>query len=240
MPGLPRSRCLRILPLLLLASLCAAPASARAPKLSRYPLRVHVLAVDESYRTPRMNPGLPASCDSVDGVLSSISLGSGGPLSLNGFSGDPCAIGPDFMRGGMLDNQDDRPVYSGAGRGELVSPPSQTQGLSFRYDNCSRVRVNPGFYSLSARWKKPGKKLEILIPSDDIPVNGRPLPLERCTLTVTLNENVYLLLHNGALIQVSQQDYWAKPALRVFLSGGATQVIQQRPKHLTIPAHPGD
>ena len=187
-----------------------------------------------------MNPGLPASCDAVDGFLSSISLGSGGPLSLTGFSGDPCAIGPDFMRGGMLDNQDDQPVYSGAGRGDLVSPPSQTQGLSFRYDNCSRVRVNPGFYSLSARWKKPGKKLEVLIPSDAIPVNSRPLPLERCTFTVTLNENVYLLLHNGALIRVSQQDYWAKPALRVFLSGGATQVIQQRPKHLTIPAHPGD
>src|ERR1039458_8393279 len=107
MPDLPLSRSLRILPLLLLASLCAATASARAPKLSRYPLRVHVLTADESYRTPRMNPGLPASCDAVDGVLSSISLGSGGPLSLTGFSGDPCAIGPDFMRGGMLDRSEE-------------------------------------------------------------------------------------------------------------------------------------
>ena len=231
MPGLPLSRSLRILPLLLLASLCAAPASARAPKLSRYPLRVHVLAADESYRTPRMNPGPGGACDGVDGVLSSISMGSG----------DPCAIGPDFIRGGMLDNQDDRPDFSGAGRGDLVSPPSQTEGINFRYDNCSRVRVNPGFYSLSARWKTLGKKLEVLIPSDAIPVNSRPLPLERCTLTVTLNENVYLLLHNGTLIQVSQKDYWAKPALRVFLSGTTTQVIQQRPKQqLTIPAHPGD
>lgn len=238
MPGLPLSRCLRVFPLLLLASLCAAPASARAPKLSRYPLRVHVLAAGESYRTPRMNPGLPAACDSVDGVLSSISLGGGG---LNGFSGDPCAIGPDFMRGGMLDNSDDAPAFSGSGRGDLVSPPSQTQGIDFRYDNCSRVRVNPGFYSLSARWKKPGKKLEVLIPSDAIPDNGRPLPLERCTFTVTLNEYVYLLLRDGKLIQVSQKDYWAKPALRVFLSGTTTQVIQQRPKpQLTIPAHPGD
>ena len=240
MPGLLLARCpgiLPILPLLLLATLCAVPASARAPKASRYPLRVHVLVADESYRTPRMSPGLPASCDAVDGVLSSISLGSG---SLTGFSGDPCAIGPDFIRGGMLDNQDDRPVYSGSGRGDLVSPPRTTQGINFRYDNCSRVRANPGFYSLNARWKKPGKKLEVLIPSDAIPVNGRPLPLERCTFTVTLNENVYLLLHNGALIQVSQQDYWAKPALRVFLSGGATPTIQERPRQLTIPAHPGD
>ena len=159
-----------------------------------------------------MNPGPGGACDAVDGVLSSISPGGG----------DPCAIGPDFMRGGMLDNSDDAPDFSGAGRGDLVSPPSGTQGINFRYDNCSRVRVNPGFYSLNARWKKPGKQLEVLIPSDAIPANGRPLPLERCTFTVTLNENVYLLLRNGKLIQVSQKDYWAKPALRIFLSGTAT------------------
>ncbi len=236
MPGLPRSRCLWTLTPLLLALLCSTPASARNPDPSKYPLRVHVLIADQSYRTPRMGPGLAAACDSVDGVLSSIDVGGG---SLTGFGGDPCAIGPDFIRGGMLDNSDDAPAFSGSGRGDLVSPPSSTQGLSFHYDNCSRVRVSPGFHSLYARWKKPGKKLEVLIASDAIPTNDRPLPLERCTFNVTLNENVYLLLHNGTLIQVSQKDYWAKPALRVFLSGGNTPQVQQRPKQYTIPAHPG-
>lgn len=233
MPGLPLSRCLRILPVLLLASLAAAPASARNPNPAKYPLRVHVLTSDESYRTPRMNPGMAGACDSVDGVLTS--LGPGG-----GVGGDPCAIGPDFMSGGMLDTSDDAPAFSGSGRGDLVSPPNGTQGLSFHYDNCSRVRVSPGFHALYARWRKPGKKLEVLIPSDAIPTNNRPLPPERCTFTVTLNENVYLLLRNGKLIQVSQKDYWAKPALRVFLSGGNTPEVQQRMKQMTIPAHPGD
>src|SRR5580700_7777490 len=121
-PGLPRLRCLRASALILCASLCASAASARNPDPAKYPLRIHVLSSDESYRSPRMNPGLPASCDSVDGVLSSISLDSGGGVSLNGFSGDPCAVGPDFVRGGMLDGQGDDPsVYSGAGRGDLVS-----------------------------------------------------------------------------------------------------------------------
>ena len=102
------------------AILCALPSHARTPNPARYPLRLHVLASDTTYRTPRMNPGIPASCDTVDGVLSSISLSSGGPVSLNGFSGDPCAVGPDFMRGGMLDNHDYDPVFSGTGRADLV------------------------------------------------------------------------------------------------------------------------
>ena len=232
-PGLLIARSLPLLPLILLAT----SAQARNPDPARYPLHLHVLASDTTYRTPRVNPGIPASCDTVDGVLSSISLNSGGPVSLNGFSGDPCAIGPDFMRGGMLDIHDDDPVFSGTGRADLVSPPSGTQGLSFRYDNCGRIRVPIGFTSLPARWKSPGRKLEVLIPSDRIPVKGRPVPPERCTLTVTLHDFVYLLLNNGSLIEISQEDYWKKPALRVFLSGRAP-AIQPRLQQYTIPAHP--
>ena len=163
-PGLPHARSVTILSLVLCASLCATPLNARRPDLSKYPLRVHVLAADESYRTPRMKPGLPASCDAVDGMLSSISLDSGGPVSLNGFSGDPCAIGPDFMRGGMLDTRDEDPVFSGSGRADLVSPPITTQGFTFHYDNCSRVRVPPGFQSLPARWKKPVRSSKSSFP----------------------------------------------------------------------------
>ena len=219
------------------ALLCVERADARTPDPSHYPLHLHVLSSDSTYRTPRMNPGIPASCDNVDGVLSSISIDSGGPVSLNGFSGDPCAVGPDFMRGGMLDNHDYDPVFSGTGRGDLVTPPSITQGLTFRYGNCGRVRVPAGFTSLPARWKSPGRKLEVLIPSDRIPIKGRPVPPERCTFTVTLHDFVYLLLHNGALIEVSQADYWRKPALRIFLSG-RPQSIQSRTQQYTIPAHP--
>ncbi len=94
-----------------------------------------------------------------------------------------------------------------------------------------------GFTSLPARWKSPGRKLEVLIPSDRIPANGRLVPPERCTLTVTLHDFVYLLLRNGSLIEISQEDYWKKPALRIFLSG-RSPAIQPRLQQYTIPAHP--
>ena len=234
-PGLPLSRVVRILPLL--ASLSAAPAGARNPNLSRYPLRVHVLASDETHKTPRMSPGESVVCDSIEGMLDSISPNPGGPISMSGVSSDPCSLHAEIVTGRLLDIQDEDPVFSGEGRGDLISPPTAAQALTFRYDNCSRVRVHPGFQSLPARWKQPGKKLEVLIPSDDIPVNGRPLPPLKCSFTVTLHDFVYLLLRNGRLVDVSQEDYWKRPVLRALLSG-VTQTVQPRPEEFTVPAHP--
>jgi hypothetical protein len=99
--------------------------------------------------------------------------------------------------------------------------------MNFEYADCERVRVPSGFTSLPARWKKPGELLEVLVPSDEIPASGRAVPPVRCSLRVSMQQFVYLLLPQGKLIQVSQEVYEAKPALRVFLSGG-TQVVQRR------------
>ena len=209
---------------------------AGAPNPSRYPLRVHILASDTSYRTPRTDPGDSAVCDAIDGILDTVSPSPYGPVSLTGVSGDPCSLHPEMVTGRVFDLDED-PVFSGAGRADLVSPPTTTQGFSFHYDNCGRMRVNTGFQSLPARWKEPGKKLEVLIPSDEIPTNGRPLKPQRCTLTVTLHDYVYLLLRNGAIIQVSQDAYSKKPALRVFLTS-TVQTVQKRPDQFTVPAHP--
>jgi hypothetical protein len=240
-PGLLIPRLLRILPLILLPSLCAAaPVSASAPKPPRYPLRVHILAADESHKTPKMSPSEAVACDAIESAASSTGFDSGATLnglSIGGLSGDLCSLHPEMVTGRLLDLGDDDPVFSGEGRGDLVSPPSGTQGLSFHYDNCSRVRVHPGFQSLPARWKKPGQKLEVLIPSDAIPTNGHPLRPDRCTFTVTLHDYVYLLLRNGQMVQVSQEVYWKKPALRVFLSGNE-QAMQKRPPVFTVPAYP--
>jgi len=238
-PGfhLSASRPLRLLPLIAFAFLFAAPAGARKPNLAKYPLRVHVLASDETHQTPRMSPAQSVVCDAIDGMLSSISPNPGGPITISGVSGDPCSLHPEIVAGRLLDVGDDPPIFSGEGRGDLVSPPSTTQALTFHYDDCTRVRVHPGFQSLPARWKKPGQKLEVLIPSDDIPVNGRPLPPVRCSFTVTLHNFVYLLLRNGKLVEVSQEDYWKRPALRVLLSG-EVPTIQQRLDEYTVPAHP--
>jgi hypothetical protein len=220
-----------------MASLCGHPAGAGSPNPAKYPLRIHVLAADESHKTPRMSPGDSVVCDEIEGMLDSISPNPGGPISLTGLSGDPCSLHPEMVTGRLLDITDDDPVFSGAGRADLVSPPSTTQGLSFQYDNCSRVRVHPGFQSLPARWKKPGQKLEVLIPSDEIPQEGRPLPPVRCTFTVTLHDFVYLLLRNGKLIEVSQEVYQERPALRMFLSG-IPLAVQPRSEQFTVPAHP--
>jgi hypothetical protein len=235
-PRLPNFRPLRIVSLVLFAWLSAAPLSAGNPQLSKYPMRVHVLASDQSFRSPRMSPGESVTCDFIEGMVDSISPNPGGPISISGVSGDPCSLHPEMVTGRLM-NLDDDPVYSGAGRGDLVSPPSTTLGLTFHYDNCSRVRVNPGFQSLPARWKKPGQKLEVLIPSDEIPVNGRPHAPDRCILSVVMHDFIYLLLRNGSVIEVSQEDFWKRPGLRMFLSGN-TQTIQQRTQQFTVSAHP--
>jgi hypothetical protein len=227
-----------MLVVLLLAALCVAPAGARRPNLAKYPLRIHVLASDETHRSERMSPGASAVCDSIDDILGAAGPGVAGPISLSGMGGgDPCSLHPEMVTGRLLNVQDYDPVFSGGGRADLVSPPAGTQGISFQYDNCSRVRVPIGFQSLPARWKKPGKRLEVLIPSDEIPENGKPLRPVRCSFTVTVHDFVYLLLRNGKVVEVSQEDYWKKPALRALLSG-STQAIQQRPKQFTVPAHP--
>jgi len=236
-PGLPHTISCKTFPLLLFASLCVHPAGAGSPNPAKYPLRIHVLATDESHKTPRMSPGDSVVCDQIEGMIDSISPNPGGPISLTGLSGDPCSLHPEMVTGRLLNVTDDDPVFSGAGRGDLVSPPLTTQGLSFQYDNCSRVRVHPGFQSLPARWKKPGQRLEVLIPSDEIPQEGRPLPPVRCTFTVTMHDFVYLLLRNGKLIEVSQEDYRERPALRMFLSG-VRLAVQPRPQQFTVPAHP--
>ncbi len=215
----------------------AATAGASGPKLAKYPLRVHVLASDETHRTPRMSAGEAVACDEIEGMLDSIAPNPGGPISISGVSSDPCGLGAEYVVGRLMDLPDQDPVFSGTGRGDLVTPPSGTQGVTFQYDNCVRVRVHPGFESLPARWKKPGKRLEVLMPSDDIPVSGRPLPPVKCSFNVTLHDTVYLLLRNGKIVEVTQEVYQAKPALRDFLRGNA-EAMQTRPEQFTVPAYP--
>jgi hypothetical protein len=239
MPGLPlsTSRFLILSGSLLLVCFCVFPAAARNPDPSKYPLHVHVLTSDETHKTPRMSPAESVVCDTIGGMMDSISPGQGGPISLSGISSDPCSLHPEFVSGRLLDLGDEAPVYSGVGRGDLVSPPITTEGITFHYDDCVRMRVRPGFSSLPARWKKPGRKLEVLVPSDEIPVRGRTPPPVRCSLTVTLHDFVYLLLRNGSIVEVSQDLFRAKPALRVLLSG-RPETIQRRLQEFTVPAHP--
>ena len=98
--GLPLSisRLLKILPLFVFTVL-SIPAGARKPNLSKYPLRVHVLASDETHQTPRMSPAQSVVCDAIDGMLSSVSPNPGGPITISGVSGDPCSLHPEMVTG---------------------------------------------------------------------------------------------------------------------------------------------
>ena len=178
---------------------------------ARYPLRLHVLAVDDTHRNARMQPNW---CSTSIPDLGGASADSGGV-------GGPCGggSGPTYL-GGADDD------FAGGGRADLVSPPAGTQALSFSYEGCGRMRVPPGFQSLPARWKKRGK-LEVLMPSEAIGDSNREMPVQRCTLAVSLQEFVYLRMRNGTLVKVSQEAYFQKPSLRVFLSGGS-QTLQYR------------
>jgi hypothetical protein len=119
--------------------------------------------------------------------------------------------------------------FSGGGRADLVSPPTGTQALTFTYEGCSRVRVPPGFAALPARWKKPGR-LEIILPTDAL--SGKAS--QKCTLKATTHEFVFLRMRNGAILKVSQEAYAAKPALRVFLSGGAETLQARSPQTVSV------
>ncbi len=192
-----------------------------APK---YPLRLHILAVDQTERTLGLNT---AGCSSGSMPV----IGEGGSVSGGSNSGG-CGRGidPDTDWG-----------FSGAGRGDLVSPPTATQGLTYNYEACNRVRVPAGFVSLQARWKKQGKTLEVLVPSDEVPKDDHPIAPQRCTLKVTLQDFVYLRAKSGALVKVSQAEYWKRPALRALLSGGAqSQTLQKRTNGVLLskPATP--
>ena len=211
-PGLPITRSVRILPLMLLAAVTTVTAVTRGPDLSKYPLRVHVLLISNSGSHA---PTLVSSTSSIPGEF-----GDGG-----GGGGDSPSLGTEISGNSLF--PDWPPEFYGAGWADLVSPPVTTQGLRFTYDHCdSRVHVSTGFQSLAARWKKQGKQLEVLVPTDVVP-SKRTHPFNKCTFNVTVQDGVYLMMRNGKLVQVSQQDYAKKPAWRAYISA-PTQALEPR------------
>jgi hypothetical protein len=204
---------------LLLSLVSGASHAQNAAHPSKYPLRLHVLAIDDAHPTLRMQPNW---CS-----LTVPDLG-GNPGTAAGGNGDPCANSSGSLSFGGDDD------FTGAGRGDLVTPPNVTQALSFTYEGCSRMRIPSGFQGLAARWKKLGQKLEVLVPTDAVVAGNRPLPTQKCTVTVTLRDFVYLRLRSGAMVEVSQQAYWKRPALRVFLSGGTKTLETRSPPVVSV------
>ena len=216
-------RSISLIRVTLVLLLTAAPAFAQETpsdaslKLPKYPLRLHILAADDTHKTARMQPNACA------GMMPEMTGGVGG-----GEAGGGCQSSSGTLSFGGDDD------FSGGGRGDLVLPPKDTRGLQFTYEGCPRVRVLPGFQSLQARWKKNGKSLEVLVPSDAISHQDGPLPTQKCTFKVTMRDFVYLRVRNGSILQVSQDAYWKKPALRMYLSGGSEVLERRTPPTVTV------
>lgn len=82
----------------------------------------------------------------------------------------------------------------GEGRANLYEN-SQPKGFDFSYECSARIMGSAGFETYVARWKKPGRELEILLPV----MGGKPGEMSACDLKVSLKEDTVYYRHNGLL-----------------------------------------
>lgn len=81
----------------------------------------------------------------------------------------------------------------GEGRANLYEN-GEPRGFDFSYRCSERLRVSAGFETYFARWKKPGKEIEILLPQF-----GKPGAASGCDLEVLMKDNMAYSRHNGLL-----------------------------------------
>jgi hypothetical protein len=195
----------RILALLLFLAVAAPALRAGQPNFKKYPLRLNILFSRSSSHYPVINlPSANIPADALAGTAGGED-GGGGP--------------PQLVNLPLYENPD--PVFFGLGRADIISSDIP-QGLNFSYDNClAKIDVTMPHQPLLARWKKPGQVVELLIPLPNTRP-GRPQEWDRCDMTVALQNYVYLLLHNGMLVRVTQDGFARKPALHQFIEGIAT------------------
>jgi hypothetical protein len=210
MPSPLISHSLKALALLSFTALFVLPASGRGPDISKYPLRIQVLASTAHSRLPA-DPFAGGGAAAPEGFDIPSIMGAGLQLSYN------------------------IPVYDGWGWGDLVSSETP-QALTFSYDDClNRIAVSMSKEPLAARWKKKqaGRVLEALVPLEVIPSARHPKQMDtkkydKCDMPVTLYTYVYLLLSDGSLAKVSREAYAAKPSLHRFVEN-ISPTLKERP-----------
>lgn len=94
--------------------------------------------------------------------------------------------GHSHYYGGTLDRVD------GEGRANLFEN-GEPRGFDFSYTCGDRLRGSAGYETYLAKWKKPGRELEILLPEF-----GKPGSMSACDLKVNMKDQVYVR-HNGLL-----------------------------------------
>ena len=83
-------------------------------------------------------------------------------------------------------------MVDGEGRANLFEN-SEPRGFDFSYRCAARLMVSPGYETYMARWKKPGREIEILLP-----VFGKPGAADGCVLQVLVKDTAYTR-HNGLI-----------------------------------------
>jgi hypothetical protein len=86
-------------------------------------------------------------------------------------------------------------VVDGEGRANLFENGAPL-GFEFSYRCGERLRNSDGFETYMARWKKPGRTLEILLP-----VLGKPNAADSCELKVEMKDGIAYRRHNGQMIE---------------------------------------
>lgn len=80
----------------------------------------------------------------------------------------------------------------GEGRANLFEN-GQARALDFEFDCTGKLPTSSGFETFAARWKKPNRELEVLIPEF-----GKQDSYDSCKLEVPLKDFAYTA-HNGVL-----------------------------------------
>ena len=84
----------------------------------------------------------------------------------------------------------------GQGRANLYEN-GQPRGFDFEYTCSERVMNSPGFETLPARWKKPNREIEILLP----------ISRHTCNLHVAMKDGLVYSQHNGAFGEVTAAQF---------------------------------
>ena len=92
----------------------------------------------------------------------------------------------------------------GEGRANLYEN-GEPRGLDFNYECSIRIMASEGYETYMARWKKPGRELEILFPV----IGGNPGQTNSCDLKVTLKDGLAFTKRNGLFNEIPAEQFKA-------------------------------
>lgn len=90
----------------------------------------------------------------------------------------------------------------GQGRANLYEN-SQPHAVDFTYQCGVKLMNSAGWETYMARWKKPGREVEILLPV----IGGKPGDVNTCDLKVLVKPDTAYARHNGLFGEVPASDF---------------------------------